>query len=277
MADKPAKIITPRDPEFGLPLPIAPNVRKAPDNTPDAINSHHTWHPSTDERLLAPAHWKSSSYDPQHPTRTLGGWALRNSRLQEVDRNYHNFGLNAYHEYYLGPEIPEDEDEQFQLVVLACAGLIPREGLDMTGDEPKTVILTTAQRMVLSRPGKDKYGYQNMRFVHDPVQRFLSDYVLRRQLAHISQLMIEEFLDPRISEKRRRQLGHQLLSKQVEVATEAVRPLYEEAQADQILDPRVPHDPQEFVKWNLLGRKQRQDEELIPRLENELRVQTGAA
>ncbi len=285
MADKTEMIITPRDPEFGLPLPIAPVPGMAIDNAVDALNDHHAWHPKNDERLMQPPQnpWTPSQadVDTMNPTArvpTSGGWALRNSRLQRVNRRLHNYRELAYHQFYSGPELPVDEDEQFRLVVLACAGLVPRQGIDLSTGQPQVITMSDEQMTLLQEPlNAQAFGYRNFRFIHEPVQRFLRNYILRRELGHVSQILIEEFLDRNTSNERRAYLGHLLLAKQIEVATNILDPQFQTAQNAGLLDPRIRTNPRGFIKKRLIGSRSRQEGDLFPKLAALLRVNVRAA
>lgn len=256
-----ASLVTPTDPEFGLPLLIAPNL----DKTPDRENWHHDFHPSNDPRLA-------------HSIQNLGGWALRNCRLQLVDEDYHNFGPAAYHEHYLGPPIPDDEREQFRLVVLACAGLIPRQGMDFSSGNPQIVDLNDEQLKALrTEKPNQRFGYSQIRFIHDPVWQFLTDFTMRQTLSDVQPSLIEEFLDRATRHERRMYLGHLLLSKQVDIATDSVTGQYDQAKRAGMLDPRVQYGPRDFIKHRILGRRIRQEAVLFPRLASRLKAELGAA
>lgn len=136
-----AELETPIDELSGLPLPIAPHD-VLPTNNPDIANWHHHWHPSTDTRLLTP-----------------GGLAIRHSRVQLVEANHHNMGDRhrgklTYHDYYVGPPLPINENDEFAKCVLACAGYIPYEAIDLSSGEPKRVTMTQRQMDILRMPGE---------------------------------------------------------------------------------------------------------------------------
>lgn len=249
-----AELITPRDPEFGLPLPIAPSEDGPLPHEALEANWHHHWHPES------------------HPVlQNLGGLALRHSRVQLVDPAYHNMGTRAYHRYYAGPVIPESPEEQFREVVLACAGLIPAKGLDMSGDEPREVWLSPRQVEILhTRDDRLPFDYRYFRYSYNEVREFLTDYVLSQELMHVRLGDIDEFLHTR-RESVKRKLGEKLLREQVNTATQAVCPDYKRAFREGLLHPLMPRGPQPLVRYKLQGR-QGVEEAVFPRLEIRLRA-----
>lgn len=252
-----AELVTFTD-ETGLPLPIAPVEGVQISTRPDKSNWHHHFHPSTDPIL----------------EQTLGGRALRNSRVQRVDRNFHNYSKKSYHRFFVGPEIPESEDEQFRMVVLACAGYIPNEGVDLQSGEPRRVYLTPLQRAQLARPATGDYkqstfGYRDLRYSYDSARAFFSSYALTQSLDHIRPALIDEFLHT-TQDERKRYLGHLLLAKKVDVAADAINTAYTQARQEGLLHPLMPPKPAVLVQQKL-GRAATR-EGLFPRLTAQLSV-----
>lgn len=241
-----------------LPLPIAPVEGIQVSARSDEGNWHHHFHPSSDPILV----------------NTLGGRALRNSRVQRVDRNFHNYSQKAYHRFFTGPPIPDDENEQFRMVVLACAGYVPEEGVDLQGGEPKRVRLTQLQLQQLRQPGvgDDKqvaFGYRDLRYSYDAAREFFSHYALTRSIDHVDQSKIDEFLHTR-DESRKRYLGHLLLAKKVDVAAEPVDEIYSQVRQAGLLHPLMPPAPNTLVRHKLGVSTQR--EKLFPRLAMQLSI-----
>lgn len=134
-----AELTTPLDRLSGIPLPILPR-ELLPAEDPEFANWHHPWHPSSAPEL-----------------QTLGGKALRHSRVQLVRATDHNMGDRkrgklTYHDFYSGPPIPADEAAQFIAVIAACAGYIPERAIDLSGSEPREVIMTAEQAALLRTP-----------------------------------------------------------------------------------------------------------------------------
>ncbi|GAC1387837.1 MAG: hypothetical protein NVS1B7_2430 [Candidatus Saccharimonadales bacterium] len=280
---------TPVD-SVGMPLPIAPLSEVLPVGQPEQANWHHHFHPSTDERLA-----------------TIGGAALRNSRLQLVDAWQHNRGRNNYHTYFGGPEIPTSESEQFKLCVLACAGYLPAQGIDLSRGEPRIINLTLWQQrhfMMAAQPAplrleevvkrQSRRGlldlpvnlaeqlflqeaekqagltYRHLTYRYDPVRLFFEHYTAKQPLDHVQPTKIDEFLSTKQAE-RKHYLGHWLLAKAVEEATTDVEKVYAEVRAEHLLHPLMPNSPQTLVKHKL-GTASRRLERAIPLLEAKLRV-----
>lgn len=127
-----AEIVSPTDELTGMPLALAPRLEPLPDNEPAIANWHHWWHPRTAPEL-----------------QTLGGKALRHSRVQLVPVGDHNIGTATYHHYYEGPPLPgaNDTDAQFRLCVLSAAGYIPHNVIDLHAEGVPTVRrMTDAER-----------------------------------------------------------------------------------------------------------------------------------
>ncbi|HET8708765.1 MAG TPA: hypothetical protein VFL85_00635 [Candidatus Saccharimonadales bacterium] len=253
-----AELPTFTDELTGLPLSIAPVEGVQISTRSDKSNWHHHFHPSTSPVLV----------------NTIGGRALRNSRVQRVDRNFHNYSPTAYHCFFKGPDIPEEEDEQFRMVVLACAGYIPEDGVDLSSGEPRRVRLSELQLQQLRQPGtgdekQATYGYRDLRYSYDSVREFFSHYALTRRLDHMDPSKIDEFLHTK-DEQQKRYLGHLLLAKKVEVAAEPMREAYKQIRAAGMLHPLMPPAPKTLVRYKL-GRDADR-EKLFPRLEMQLSV-----
>lgn len=138
-----AELITPLDHETGIPLPILPTgvLERDDPNT----NWHHAWHANSAPQLQG-----------------VGGRALRHSRVQLVRDIDHNHGDKekgklTYHDYYVGPPLPETDDERFRLCVIAAAGHVPDKAIDLwSADEPQVVTMTPAQKQILREPERPR-------------------------------------------------------------------------------------------------------------------------
>jgi hypothetical protein len=267
-----AELITPVDEISGLPLPILPGEAILPINQPDIADWHHHFHPK------------------EHPIlKTTGGLALRNCRVQLVHRNFHNESPTRYHKFYDGPELPEEESEQFKLVVLACAGFLPEEAIDLRSGEPKVVHMDKKQdaqiRSVL-RPAKSVssvdptdstrskiFQYRHVRYGYEPIRDFIAAYALEHDISHVNESLVDEFLYTR-DQERKRFLGHFLLAQKVEVTAEEVRSRYDTARNAGLLHPLMPPTPTTLLKHKLGTPHSR--EALFPRLAAQLAFAKGA-
>jgi hypothetical protein len=288
-----AELITPVDELSGIPLSVAPPLERLPRHNPDITNWHHLYHPRSAPEL-----------------QTLGGMALRNSRIQLLPVRDHNTGRGTYHTYYKGPVLTDNEEEQFRLCVLACSGYLSEEVIDLRlPNGPDVRKITDMERRIFRqippaphvnsdavrrfREGEGtaygyrrakqilesrnrrqaEMGYNNFQYGYDVIRNFFQDYTVRRPLGHIKETHVEEFLSTPNAE-RQRQLGHWLLAKQSEVAAEGVRGLYQAARQSGSLHPRMPAEPASLIKFKLGSTARR--EELFPRLQDSLRLGIAA-
>lgn len=245
-----AEKVTPIDGYSGLPLAIAPYDLEASRPDFEVTDDHHGWHPWTAPLL-----------------RTIAGQALRNSWIQRVNVLVHNQGPYAYHRHYKGPELPGDEADIYGRVVLACAGYVPDEVIDMhSRDEPYVRPAHEAERAYL-RQGRlgDAFSYRHIRYGYDPIRAFMAEYALKQDLSHIHDATIDEFLSTKDGE-RKRKIGDFLLWAASEVATDGIRDKYRILASENRLHPRMPKDPKPLVKWKL-GSVERVQQEVLPLLE----------
>jgi hypothetical protein len=169
-----ATLETPVDRFSGLPLLIAPsNKGRTPESGNSSYNWHHLFHPENSPVLQE----------------TLGGIALRHCRIQLVNKYIHNhqsrgkFKGVAYHTLYTGPKIPTDEDEQFRTCVLACAGYIPEEVIDLWAGEPKQREITDKERDFLRvKDPNEPFDYLMVKYRYEPVRDFFQEYTLSQNL-----------------------------------------------------------------------------------------------
>lgn len=194
-----AELPTPLDELTGLPLPLLPSDKPLPLRS-ELTNWHHHFHPST------------------HPVikQTLGGRALRNSRIQLVEATQHNYSQNAYHRFYSGPDIPEDSATQFGMCVMAAAGYVPERAIDTASGQPRTVAMAESQieqlklqptvirpepteirryggeeglgykeaeqELLDRRTTQAQFGYRNLRYGYENMRAFFTEYVLGQEL-----------------------------------------------------------------------------------------------
>lgn len=254
--------ITPIDELTSLPLPITPPRKKVPNHNPNVADWHHQFHPRDDPRL-----------------KTVGGLALRNSRLQLVFKTFHNEGPHRYHRFFNGPPIPEDEATQFGMCVLSCAGYIPEDGINLRGDEPVIRRLTDEQRAILQEPNLDKnqdFDYHHFRYGYDPIRDFFIKYTLDQDLtAVVPESAIDEFLYSRDNEKRKRK-GSDILELATSAATQGVVGAnYALLREMRLLHEAMPPEPHKLVYYKL-GRLSRQEVDVFPRLKTRLRQLVAA-
>jgi len=135
-----AELITPTDELTGLPLPILPQEYLQANAT--ETNWHHAWHANSAPELQG-----------------LGGRALRHSRVQLVHRTDHNYkdkGRPNYHNFFEGPPLPDNEDDQFRLCVISAAGYIPDTAIDLRSGEPELVVMSEDELDILRAPANPR-------------------------------------------------------------------------------------------------------------------------
>ena len=164
---------TPMCEATGLPLPIVGgDIRLNSFKNIDS-NWHHSFHKQRRPELL-----------------TMAGLALRNSRIQLVNRGLHI----VYHQIFEdGPDLSDlDDDKAFRLSVLAAAGVVPRQAVELNSDGTYKIInLDDRQHASLSDP-------RTMR-VDDPARlaTFFAYYTARQEVPELlEEGYISEFLRP---------------------------------------------------------------------------------
>lgn len=205
-------MITPVDELTGLPLAVLPVESLAGALFYDfADNYHHHFHPKRSDLLT-----------------DAGGIALRASRGQKLPFWAHT----RYHQLFTGPPLPETPQDKFHLCVLACAGFIARQAIDVSGPgDFQTVTMTDEQFEQVSLPEawhiSKAHKPDQAHYVRDAIGRFFASYVLEQQLTHVPDKVIEEFLGTQ-DERRRKELGNFMLKEAVEIAVEPVKPVHVE-------------------------------------------------
>lgn len=205
-------LATPKDELTGLPLPIVISEPKFKSANTSFSDYHHHFHPARD--LL-----NGDDAD----------MALRRSRGQNLPRWLHEH----YHKYFAGPEFPETRQEIFATVVLACAGVVPRQAIDFTGSNggPQIVEVTDKiQHQVLVKSVRneaEKKGRSN-NFYRAQIGMFFANYAIEQSIEEVvSNRLIDEFLETR-NNNRRLQLGNLMLREAVRLSVEPIMPVHQE-------------------------------------------------
>lgn len=229
-----AEMVTPTDYLSGLPLPIAPMGKWLALDNPSVADVHHAHHPCRDPQL-----------------KTLAGMALRNTALQITERELHNSGPNRYHRFYTGPPIPVNESDIFTRIVLNCAGYIPSQGIDLSGDAPVVRDLSPKENDFLRTPKEgDQFGYRYYGYRYDPIRNFFRDFSTKQDLNHLTESTIEQFLHTSDMPTKQK-LGRFLLMQVCAVAGDQVRGKYKLLQKSQLLHPAMPPEPQILIRYKL--------------------------
>lgn len=238
-----AEAITPVD-EIGMPLPLALPERRGLCLDHLKTDEHHPFHPKKSPVL----------------TRSLGGRAVRASRLQTTEWHQHH---SDYHGHYCGPPLPDTRRQQFAIVVLATAGYVPNRAIAFDGGEPEIVPLTKKQRQLMWDRGDFKVASP------DTVHNFLIDYTVHQDLVEVDERLIDEFLNTPNKHKRH-SLGGTLLNLAIEQATEPIDPLYRQAWKKNQIHRNSSSSIRRLIKCRLQSRHKRSV--LIDRLEQALVV-----
>lgn len=170
-------------------------------------NFHHHFHPH---------------YSPE--LENISGRAVRYSRGQTLPIWLHQ----NYHDIFTGPELPKKLEDKFRLTVLSCAGVVPRQAIDVSSDSGYDVIdLNNVQyELLASRSSihiEEPTSQWRQLYVRKTIGKFFAAYAMKQDVEDIvSRRVIKEFLSPRTSEARKRELGSYIIRGTLE---ESVRPL----------------------------------------------------
>lgn len=224
---------TPVDRLSGLPLPIFV-TRQMFEDAGEEIDEHHAFHRKKRSELGylgENVDWEALT--PEQMSLHLEGKAVRNSRLQLVPRRTHE----RYHHLFREPEqLPQIRSVKFKTAVLAVAGIVPREALDLpTSEEYRIVIMNNKQYRFLT-------GFRRMHFAgayakrpteafmkRDRMGRFFAQYAIEQSVGHLVDYpLIDEFLNT-IDDKRRRVIGRNMLAEAVDESIASLIPISQEA------------------------------------------------
>ncbi len=217
-------LITPVDEFSGLPWVMIPPEYSLPAGRAEIADDNHAFHPAKSPLL-----------------NTAAGIALRNARVQRVDWYDHHI---VYHGHFAGPEIPRDEADVFRRIVFAVARYIPDMAIDCHGYEPLAVRITAAQKERLWRSQELRVARPGL------VRGFLGNYVVRQDLSHVNDAMVDEFLHTE-DQSRRSFLGQWLLAQATEVATEPIDFSYRIAAKRGRIPPHLTAKSPNLVKTTL--------------------------
>jgi hypothetical protein len=206
-----AELQTPTCEISGLPLPILPTE-------PDARalllyeDYHHHFHPYNSPEL-----------------KHLAGKAVRYSRGQEIPRYLHN----RYHQLFEGPPLPTASEEKFRLTVLACAGVVPRQAIDLSREgDYRIVTLDDEQFERLSAPHSihiDRAFKANQAYKRRTIGRFFAAYAMQQNIRMaVSESVVEQFLDPLATPTRKKELGNFILKEALGLSIGSLIPVHKD-------------------------------------------------
>lgn len=221
------KILAPVDQLTRLPLPVLPPVEVLANSTDIPTNWHHHYHPSNSRLLTSKA-----------------GIAVRHVRLQLLPVELHN----TYHSIFEGPSLPRTNEQRFGQIIIAATGYIPPFAIDVLANDPsQPVELSEDVRHRLQASGEIVTKGQSN------ISEFMKNYLVSRDLSHVNETVIEEFLETS-DILRKRFLGHWLLAMASEVAAEPLMPLYRQALDEGLIVDRGVKLPN-LVKKHVNGRQ----------------------
>ena len=224
--------ITPVDQVTGfLPLPILTNPN---DFILGRQDYHHHFHPRKSESLG----FNDDTIDTTGNAHDeiIEGLAVRYCRGQVMPRWLHD----RYHNNFYGPAIPENSRDKFTTVVLACAGIVPRQAIELNApNEFRVVELSNIQHDFIRRKvmfegaakskgsrkaeiGKYLGGYM----INNTLEAVLSDREVRR--------LVSVFLRPE-SETQRRLAARVILAYVTDDAVRDLKPIIEKAKEEKLI------------------------------------------
>lgn len=211
---------TPLDEQTGLTVPILPIEPPGPNSNVDFVDYHHLFHPEAD--LL-----QGDDADI----------ALRRSFGQDLPRWLHEH----YHNYFAGPELSSNRSQKFTTIVLACAGIVPRQAIEFTKDGPvhrKTLTDSQYTRVRATTrhegQGKGRAG----EFYRNQIGMFFANYAVEKSIeTAITNSVIDEFLNTKQAEKRAA-LGNKILRDAIVLSLEPAKPILVQARAEGLVDTR---------------------------------------
>ena len=201
---------SPVDEITGVPLVLHPLGNRR-DRHKYSDDKHHPWHPKN---------------DPLVKTGTLGGEALRSSRVQVASYDMHHLD---YHRRFYGPELPSEDTERFKLIVLTAAGYIPDQAIIFgRSDNTYTKKLSSKDRIKLWDTGRVRVDSPEV------VRKFLKEYSFNQDFSDIKESTIDEFLNTNNSTKKW-ELGNLLIANSVYKATVPLRGIFEQAYKSELI------------------------------------------
>ncbi len=238
-----AKPFAPLDEYSGIPLPILPVPAPPQDLTTRPyleefcrMDEHHAFFPNED-----------FTTEPER--------VLRHSRLQYGGRWAHG----KYHELYQGVKYPTNLRGQFRVAILAAAGYIPDEAVDVRENRPERVELSPAQQQLIrgrihtEERISDRTGLDINRS-HRGI--FFMQYALSQDFASLGiEATLEEYLST-ADDRRRLRLGFRIFDMAFERAGDDFVDLYSIARRQGNIPHYQPETPRKLVRRVVHGHQQ---------------------
>ncbi|CAN5384454.1 hypothetical protein BH09PAT4_BH09PAT4_08070 [soil metagenome] len=233
--------LAPVDEFTGLPLPIL-QVEPPPSALLDwrkaqeacRSDNHHAFFPKDE-------------YSP-----TAAGRVLRHSRVQYGGRWAHA----RYHTLYSGVPLPRDIRSQFALAVLATAGFIPDEAVDIREDRPERALLSPSERLEMQeetlRTEVQISGTTGLDINRSNRGIFFMSYALEQSFDQVSTQLVDEFLGTEDA-RRRLRLGFHLVDIAFQEAVAEIEDVYSVARRQGYIHPSRPDHPTKLIRQVVHG------------------------
>lgn len=214
------------DDETQFPLPIFPSL-----DAPTVMTRHgKPYHKDPDEHhFFFP---RKTFTDENLPP---GGKIVRVSRIQLVRRYHHD----AAHRLMAPPPEIADVQRQFGMSVLALSEFIPREAIDVRGDDPVARAMNDRQYDLL----RDLTRVDFDRSYHSVVGRFFLGVITMQHAHEVDELTRCEFLETKHA-KRKKDLALNIIKCMSRQAVEPINPTISELKKQ----GEIPHTQQSAYK-----------------------------
>ena len=211
--------ITPVDEITGLPLPIKPKANPRGARLL-GYNYHHHFHPESALKLPEPIDIAAPRYH-----------VIRYVRGQRVSKYLHS----RYHSLFDGPPLPQTSEEEFRLAVLACAGVVPRQAIDLVSDNNFRVVELNNHQFERIGSEENIYIEGRHRPRHRPhVQRhigtFFANYAINQELSlsgAFSKKNVDIFLSEQTTPARKKEIGNHMLREAVDDSLRPITSIFE--------------------------------------------------
>lgn len=238
--DSMSVMVMPSDPLTGLPYPIWPTGLTPRTHRDCRINYHHHFYYKNDKDLLGGRTY--SLLNPENiPLDEISGLAVRMSRGQLLPVGDHE---ELHRRFRAGPEPPRNRAAKFHTVVLACAGVVPHFGLDLSRPIGEEIIeLSKAQTAYFLGPRvllAEKQYVDGAAYIRRAtIGSFMLRYAAAQDLQHVSHRVVKEFLST-TDLARRIELGGLIMRDAISQSVEPIMPAYNTLRGEGMVPPVGP-------------------------------------
>lgn len=231
-----ANVITPTDVVTGLPHPILPYA--APSRYGQSFEDyHHHNFPRRAPELLPQNNTSPHAQPEAYDLEDIASIALRICRGQLLARNVHE----AAHQKLLGPDLPTSVDAKYIHVVKACSGLVSRWAIDVRRPDDDLLVYMNDdvfERVTGSKVlcGERAYYDRPANYRRRIIGSFILQYALEQDLSHVSNQVVDEFLDTKLM-SRRSEIGNLMLFDALELSLAPVIPIHSRLSLEGMVQP----------------------------------------